>query len=113
MIVIKKFPGLWQFLGRFHQDFGLDGETVEDAINEFMDTDNNETKIKLLAEITEFLRLYGNELEKIYNSGFAYDDIMVKAGVGYMPMPDDMSAYDWLVMIKKRLIKVIGSKVEE
>ncbi|UXM96206.1 contact-dependent growth inhibition system immunity protein [Bartonella sp. HY329] len=111
MNIKTKFPRLYYFLAAyFHVDCRAGGETFDDIVNEFMVQHDNNTKVTLFTEIVEFLTLYRNELKKTYVDNFTYENIMIKAGVSSMPMSDDMSAYDWLVMIKERLIKEIGSK---
>ena len=105
-----KFPKLWHFLAAyFHQDCDLDAETSEEIVDDYMQGTDKATKVELISEITVFLDLHRHELETTYVSNFTNECIIFKAGADCLPMPEDMSAFDWLAMIKERLIKETGA----
>lgn len=90
------YPTLSCLLGcYFHQDWSDEAETAAEVINVFLEADGAEIGRKACEDIDRLLQSdhQANEL----------GSILFALGSEYDPEPDGLSAYQWLLAIRKQL----------
>lgn len=93
----NKYPALFQFFGcYFHQDWPVDYDSWDSAIDAFVKS-----------EPSESIRAAKLELEQILDSGCSESevlDILLQLGCYYDPTGDDTNVFSWLQYVRKRLV---------
>jgi hypothetical protein len=82
-------------LGYFHQDCAMNGETVEDIINEYIKTNWPYDRLGLRADIARFLHRHPDD---------PFDAMVKLFSMNAYPQPDNESMSNWLREVSMRLI---------
>lgn len=99
-------PHLFAYLGGYwHQDFEINGETIEDVTNVFI-SDSTESTVRALVD----------ELDRVLSGGSSDEELqrsIFDEGPGSItPSGFDYSARQWLEALRQHLAKALSSTAE-